>query len=266
MLEVSSLSYTYKGNKKPALNNLSFNLEEGKMNVLLGCNGAGKSTLIRILAGLLKPEQGSVLLDSKDIFSLSSKERARSVAYVPQNPENNELTVYENVLLGRIPYLQSRPSESDLKKTEEVLKEMNLEELSSRPLSSLSGGERQRVTIARALCQEAKLLLLDEPNSSLDIRSQLDLFSLLKRLIREKNIITVVSLHSLSQALQFGDYFLLLKKGTLLAQGDDDIITEDNLQKLYYVETKIISFQGQKVIVYQKERNKNSNEKESGSD
>ena len=250
MLTVENLSYRYTKNGATALEDLSFTLEEGRLSVLLGCNGAGKSTLIRLLASLYHPTSGNIHIDDRDLMTLKPKEKARLIAYVPQTPEINELTVFDNVLLGRLPYLSHRPSKEDLSVVAAILQDMGLEKLSKRRLTELSGGERQRVTIARALAQQPRVLLLDEPNSALDVRAQLKLFRLLKEQIVQHHLIALISLHSLNQAMQFGDDFLLLRKGRLLAQGNRDVITEDNLAKLYWVRPTIHDIDGQKVVLF----------------
>ncbi|MCI1735363.1 MAG: ABC transporter ATP-binding protein [Bacilli bacterium] len=258
MLEIEHLSYRYKPQGPWALKDISLTLPSGKIGVLLGCNGAGKSTLLKAVASLLDLQEGNLLLDNEALRYLSPKERAKRISYVPQSPEISEMTVFDAILSGRIPYFTFRPSDADLQKVSQEIQAFGLEDLALKNLSELSGGQRQRVTLARALAQEPKLLLLDEPNSSLDISSQLTFFAQLKDISQQQKISVLISLHSVNQALDLGDQFFLLKQGSLVAQGDKTIITPATLKSLYYVDSQMVTLNGSQVVVFRKG---NGNEK-----
>ncbi len=178
LLEVLDICFSY--NSHPVLKEVSFKVNQSEIVCLLGENGAGKSTLLKCINRLLLPFRGVVLINQKDISSLSKGEIAKRFAYVPQNTSLSELTVYETILLGRKPYFNWRVNKQDYEIVDEIIKELSLEHLVMKPLSKLSGGERQKVIIARALAQYPKVLLLDEPTSNLDLKNQFEIMSLLK--------------------------------------------------------------------------------------
>ena len=178
MLEIKGLSFAYETDK-PVLRGVDLSLGDGNVGILLGRNGAGKSTLLKIITGILKPSAGSVLFDGQDLLAMTRRQRAALVAYVPQQIEYGDLTVYQTVLTGRVSYYSVKPSKSDLDVVERVISEMDLSDVSCRNVQELSGGERQKVAIARALAQEPKVLVFDEPTGYLDIANELNYFTIL---------------------------------------------------------------------------------------
>lgn len=206
---------------RPVLQDITFTLPAGARLALLGPNGAGKTTLLRVLAGILSPTRGQVYFGDTPLRQLRRKIIAQRCAYLPQHlPTSCELTVQEVVALGRYPYLGPwgalRPC--DWQAVEYALERLGLTSLRQRPLATLSGGERQRVFLARALAQEAPLLLLDEPIASLDIGRQLELMALLADLHAEGRTI-LAALHDPRLALEAFPTALLLHAGKLVAAG-----------------------------------------------
>lgn len=250
MLEINHLSYAYRKKENEVLKDLSLTLPEGEIGVLLGPNGAGKSTLLKVMGGIYKPESGSIYYQGEDISSLKEKERARRIAYVPQNISLSSLSVYDSVLLGRLPYLGFKASKEDEKIVQNVLEELDLSSFALRNADDLSGGERQKVLIARALVQEASLLLLDEPTSALDISNQVQILSLIKKLVKEKHLTALFALHDINLALKIGDRFYFLTDGRISLEGGKEIITEENIETVYSVKVKILEEDGEKALAY----------------
>lgn len=203
------------------LSGVNLTLAPGRVVALLGENGAGKSSLIKTLVGLLKARTGTVAVDGKDLSRLSRRERARIVSYVPQRgPDIYGLTVRETVFLGRNPHYGVRPTGADRAAVESTIDRLSLGAIAERQLSELSGGQAQRVLIARALAQQASVLLLDEPTSALDLRYQVDVLRLVHRLTREHNTVTILAIHDLNLAARFCDDFIFVHSGTAVFAGD----------------------------------------------
>lgn len=212
-------------------------IESGRVTTIVGPNGSGKSTLLRLLCGLLRPEQGSVELDRRPLQRYSSRERARSIAFLPQsvNPAF-DLSVFEVVALGRYPHLGAfgalTPHDADV--VNRCLSETRTDAFRNRNFLSLSGGERQRVLVASILAQEPSILLLDEPTSALDIHHQVEVFALLRGLAARGYGVCVVT-HDLNIAAQFSDaVYLLGCDGAIVHHGDPEaVFTEPLLSAAY---------------------------------
>jgi len=189
-------------------------VSEGSMTALLGPNGSGKTTFVRLACGARRPTSGSVALFGEDVSRLAARERARRVAVVPQeSPAVFEFTVMETVLLGRFPHLGffGIESDRDLAIAREAIERTDVAHLVSRPFRALSGGERQRVLVARALTQQAKLVILDEPTAFLDLKHRLELYALLARLNLEERLTVVVVSHDINLAARHCDRLVLLR-------------------------------------------------------
>lgn len=233
MLEIKDLSYHYKKGI-PSLNNVSLSIKKGKMNILLGKNGSGKSTLMKCILSLYKGYDGKILFNEKDVKSLKRKELAKSFSYLPQEIPRSSLTVYDTLLLGKLPYLSYRNHKKEEDDSlNEIIEELHLEGLIDKTTDELSGGERQKVMIAKALVQKCDLLVLDEPTSSLDIENQTLLLRLLERLVKEKGLTVLLSLHDINMSFRFGDYFFFLKDGNLIHQGNINSVNEDLLKQTF---------------------------------
>lgn len=250
MIKVNNLKVRYHKNQKLIIDDISFTLLNNKINVLIGLNGSGKSTIIQSIVGLNKKMSGSILFDDVDITKLSSKKRAQEVAYVPQNITFGSLSVFETILLGRLPYFNITASNNDIQKVTDIINEMNLNDLINKKVNELSGGEKQKVAICKALVQEPKLLVLDEPTSNLDINSSLQFLKLLKNKIIEKNITVLIAIHDLQLAMDIGDLFFFIKDGKVIEHGDKTILNKENLKECFDIDCKIIDIDNKKVIVY----------------
>jgi iron complex transport system ATP-binding protein len=229
---------------KLVLHDVSAQVDPGKVLAIIGPNGCGKSTLLRSLAGLLPPARGSVTIAGHAIGSLSLRERARLVALLPQTYEGGgELTAEEMVLLGRTPYLSAygSPSVRDREIVTDCLTATASLPLATRRVGELSGGERQRVLLARALAQQPRVLLLDEPTSNLDIRYQYEILDLVRRLARREKLGVVLVLHQINLAAAVADSLLLLApNGQERAQGaPETVMTAEHLEAVYELPLRI---------------------------
>ena len=248
MLEVKSLSFAYRCGRQ-ILEDVSFSVPGGACLAVLGNNGAGKSTLLSCLAGLLRPRTGRVLVDGEDLLAMDAGRAARTVALVSQFAPASRLTVYDMVLLGRKPYLKWDFTAADRALTEEALARLDLSGLALRYADRLSGGEGQKVQLARALVQQPKLLLLDEPTSSLDLRSQYEVLGLVSQLCRERGLTAVAVLHDLNLALRFCHRFLLLHGGRVYAQGDASVVSPRAIREVYGMEAAVRRVDGVPVVL-----------------
>jgi iron complex transport system ATP-binding protein len=243
-LVLDAVTVDLGGNR--VVDSVSAEVERGEWVTLIGPNGAGKSTLMRAIAGLVQFE-GSISLDGAEIGSLGRRGLARRLAFVPQSPLlPPEMRVREYVLLGRTPHIGTFGNESqhDFEAAEQALQRLDLGRLADRPLRTLSGGEQQRAVLARALAQEAPVLLLDEPTTSLDIGRQQQVLELVADL-RDDELTVVSAMHELTLASQFGDRLLLLSEGRLVAAGDPgEIATEALIARHYGADVRVVSENG----------------------
>ena len=226
------------------LDGLDLDVQTGERLAILGPNGAGKSTLLRILAGTLAPQGGRALLDGTDLRSMRGAERARRIAFVPQESRVGfDFSVLEVVLMGRSPRLGLLGIEGkrDLEKVREALEFTDAAHLSDRPISRLSSGERQRVLLARALAQEPETILLDEPTAFLDLGHQVRIHRLLEDLNRERGTTVVFVSHDLNLAARYAARLVLLSRGRIAADGaPGGVLTVETIRAAYGVEVRIL--------------------------
>jgi len=247
MLKVDHLSFAY--GSREVLQDVSFSFTPGEVTSILGVNGSGKSTLLKAMAGLLKPRCGTIHVDGELLASLSGDQIARKIGYMPQKSNGVAATVFDTVLLGRKPHIVWRASQHDLQVVRDILVQLELEDYALRSTTELSGGELQKVIIARALAQEPRILLLDEPISHLDIRNQMETMALLRRLARELELVVVVVIHDLSMALRFSDRFAMLRQGRIHAGGGREVITPETMHAVFHIEAAIHTINGVPVVV-----------------
>lgn len=247
MLSVADVTFGYRS--APVLEDVSFTVRPGEFLAVLGNNGAGKSTLLRCVTRMIRPQTGVVLLGEDDVHLMSGTERARRIGYVPQRAEASHMTVYDTVLVGRTPHITWSASHRDHHVVEDVLAELGLEDLAMRPIDELSGGELQKTIIARALAQEPRVLLLDEPTSSLDLRNQLDVLETVKRVTSAQGVAVIAVMHDLNLALRFADAFLLLSDGRVHACGGPGVVTPESIAEVYGVPVAVAEVDGARVIV-----------------
>jgi iron complex transport system ATP-binding protein len=243
-LEVRQASFSYPEEAgRFRLHPLNFSLRPGELLVIAGPNASGKSTLLRLLAGVLRPEAGAVLLDGRSVETFSPRERARQIAVVQQeSPLLFPIRVLPFVLQGRHAYLRPLQfeTESDLHVVEQTLAATHTSHLAERLLQELSGGEKQRVILARALTQQPELLLLDEPTLHLDIGYQVELWRLVRHLARRQHYAVVLVSHELNLAAEFADTVLLLHQGRAVRYGGpSEVFERDLLEQVFETELDV---------------------------
>jgi iron complex transport system ATP-binding protein len=232
---VSHLSYSYE--EAVVLKGLSFSVNRGEFFIVIGPNGSGKTTLIKVMTGLLKLQRGKIEIMGQPIKAYSRKRLARQIAFVPQLfTIDFPLTVSEVVLLGRSPHLGvfGLESEKDIALMKQAMAFTEVGHLAHRRLDQISGGERQRVLIARAICQEPEIIVLDEPTASLDIAHQLRIMDLMEKMKKEKNITIIMVSHDINLAAMYADTLLLISQGEMVKCGlPADVLTYHTLESVY---------------------------------
>ena len=250
-MEVRDLSFAY--GKNQILKDISFMIQMGKITTIMGANGCGKSTLFSLMTKNLDPDRGKIFLYGKNIKNLKLNEFARKVSIVHQyNQAADDITVERLIAYGRTSYmkLMGGKSEEDEELIEKAIEVTGLSEYRDRELSKLSGGQRQRVWIAMALAQNTKILFLDEPTTYLDIRYQLDILHLVRKLNEEYGITIIMVLHEINQAIHFSDEIIGLKGGNVLVHGKpEEVITTESISELYDVHLDVAEIDGQKFVL-----------------
>ncbi|MDD4003765.1 MAG: ABC transporter ATP-binding protein [Elusimicrobiaceae bacterium] len=240
ILRARNLCFAYSA--VPVLKNVSFRLEKGAFLAVTGPNGSGKSTLLKLLAGLLAPQSGEALLKGTPVAAYSPRARASIAALVPASMQMPfDFTVYETVFMGRAPKMGwwGGARESDSRAVESAILQLGLASLRNRAVNSLSSGEQQKVFIAQALAQEPEILFLDEPTSHLDITCQTGVFELLESL-SESGVAIVAVTHDIALAARYCNEILLLKDGSVYAQGSPAaVITETALTDVYGIRAEL---------------------------
>jgi len=251
VIRLSTKNLSFKYDHIPVLRNVGFEIQESEIVSIVGPNGSGKSTLLKCINKILRPSEGLVTINGKDINSLSQKQLAKLVSYVPQNSFHIfNFTVFDIVLLGRRPHIDWSISNRDIQIVFKVLELIGISHLAGRNFDELSGGEKQKVIIARALCQEPQLLLFDEPTSNLDIKHQLEILGIAINMVKQKSISAVMALHDLNLASMFSDRIIMLKEGSIFTVGSPEIVlTIDNIKSVYEVETILHNESGKKFIL-----------------
>lgn len=239
-LECNNLGFAY--GKKPIIGGVNLRFNKGEFVGLIGPNGAGKSTLLNLLTGLLKPTSGHVNLVGQPLKQYKQRDIARHISLVPQDVSiDYAFTVREIVAMGRNPHLGAFQPETqrDRELIDLAMSKTDLSQMTTRSVNQLSGGERQRVFIARAIAQEAPILLMDEPTASLDLCHQLEVLSLVKALT-ESGHLAIAAIHDLALASRFCDRLVLLAEGKIVSQGSPaEVLTKENLYRYFSIEAEV---------------------------
>ena len=251
-ISVQGVSYEYPPAVQ-ALKGVTLEIPSGCFFGVIGPNGSGKTTLLKTISGYLKPVSGQVLISGRNVQSLTTKQIARTMALVQQHfALEYEFTVIDIVLTGRNPYLSrfQRETDQDYALAHQAMQRAGIEHLKDRLITALSGGEWQRMILARALCQQASIMLLDEPVTGLDIKHQVSFLRTAKQLAQQENISVVCVLHDLNLAKAYCDEIALLREGRLFMTGTpNDVLTRENLETVYDTGVSVIPHQGGSYIL-----------------
>ncbi|MBC8433041.1 MAG: ABC transporter ATP-binding protein [Desulfobacterales bacterium] len=234
-IDINHISCSY-GNL-PILKNLSFSVQKGDFFIVIGPNGSGKTTLMKVISGILKPQKGNLEILGRPLRGYTRKALAKTVAFVPQMVSADfPFTVIEVILMGRSPHLGilGLEQEIDLEIAKQAIAFTGVEHLANRKMDQLSGGELQRVFLARAICQEPQIMLLDEPTASLDLAHQGKIMDLMEKLKKEKGVTIVMVSHDVNLAAMYADRLLLLKDGKIVSCGlPGEVLTYQTLEEAY---------------------------------
>ena len=256
MLEVKNLCFKYDKKGDYTISNINFNINEGEIGVLLGKNGSGKSTILKSIVGILKKDEGQIILNNEDIDLIKKKDLAKKIAYVSQDVSFGSMSVYDSILLGRLPFFNTFASVNDHEAVKKVIEEMKLEDLALRNVLTLSGGERQRVAIARALASEPKLLIFDEPTSNLDINNEQLILTEACKIAKSKNIIVLMAVHDIHLALSYATKFLFIKSGKVIYDVSKEDVKEEMISKTFDMNVKIKKIDDESFISIGKRKEK----------
>ncbi len=252
MLIMKDLYFRHAHGTTDILKGISYRLDEGLMTALLGPNGSGKTTLFKCISGLWHPQHGTIFFGDRDLTKISPAERAGIIAVVPQEHEPPfPYTVEEVVLMGRVSHISmfAVPSKSDFAAADEAIDKVGIGHLRKRPYTKISGGERHLTLIARALAQDAPILILDEPTSHLDFHNQIMILSKVREVVRRKGLTVLMTLHDPNLAMQFSDQVVMIENGKIVAQGaPDEVLTRENLRQMYGLDVNVVNCDGTNII------------------
>jgi iron complex transport system ATP-binding protein len=253
LLRFPGISFKYPAAPHPVMERFSLDIAPGTATAILGPNGAGKTTLLHLALGWLRPRGGKIELEGRPLTDYSRRELGRMMALVPQSERTPfEYSLLEFVLLGRAPYMEplGMPKDEDYEKAEEALLRVGMNEMQHRSIQNLSGGERQLVLVARALAQQPRLLLLDEPTTHLDLRNKGILLALLRQLLRA-GVTIVFTTHEPEVAAALATHLVLMREGQVLESGRlDEVFTGESLSLLYQHPVEVASISGRKVALW----------------
>ena len=240
-ITIKDLCFSY--GSRSILEDLNLVVGDSEVLSLVGPNGSGKTTMIKCIDRILKP-RGSILLNGgRDLQSLSRQEVAKYIGYVPQSTTSVlTSTVFDTILMGRKPHMGWRVQDDDIDKVVDIMKLLHVEEFALKDFSELSGGQKQRVLIARALCQEPEVLLLDEPTSNLDVKHQLEALDTVTSIVKKTGISALMAIHDLNLAARYSDNLVMLKRGKVHDIGDPlSLLTKENIRSIFSVEAVVMT-------------------------
>lgn len=247
MMDVNGLGFGY--GSLEILREVGFSLDRSEVLTILGPNGVGKTTLLKCLNGILRTRTGTVLVGEEDLLSMSRSDVAKKVGYVAQRGEVSRITVFDSVLLGRKPYIRWDITKKDVEMANAVIDKLGLGHLALRYVNEISGGEYQKVQIARALVQEPRVLLLDEPTSNLDLSNQHRIMCAVSEIVKRNGLCAVLTMHDLNLSLRFSDRFIMMKGGKVFASGGHEVITPENIEAVYDIPVIVENVKGRPMVV-----------------
>ena len=246
-LDIHGLTFHY--NSHPVLKEISCSAGSGEIMAVLGPNGAGKTTFLRCLNAMLSPRSGSVLLDGQEILQADRREIAKVMAYVPQHIEPTRVAAFDAILLGRRPHIGWDIRQEDIRKAQAIIEQLHLAHLALRPIDAISGGELQKIAIARALVQEPRVLLLDEPTSSLDLKNQHEIMGIIRTIVETHSLTALMTMHDINLALNYADSFVFFKEGKVFSACRGDSISPDVIGEVYGIPVSLERIGGRYVVV-----------------
>ncbi len=253
MSDIDVRDVTVMAGERALVRDISLRVKAGTWTTVIGPNGAGKTTLIETVAAVRTAQSGTIRIDNETIHELSERARARRIAFVPQHPEApSGMTVREYVSLGRTAHrgLVTGVDPNENSVVDSTLERLGLSSLTRRDVATLSGGERQRAVIARALSQEASVLVLDEPTTGLDLRHQIEILELLRHEVDGHGLCALATMHDLTLAGQFADRLALIDGGCLVAEGPShDIVRSSELERVFGIALRVLDVDGSDVVV-----------------
>jgi len=249
MLIIEGLSFGYRDTN--IIEGVRVKLHQGEIVSIVGPNGTGKTTLLKCIAGIVRPQNGKILIDGKNVSRMKRRVLAKRIAYVPQNlPSKFPITVFDAVLMGRRPYITWKPSKKDLEIVAGILTSMALEDIAMRDFDRLSGGQKQKVLLARAVAQDTDYLLLDEPTSNLDLKHQMEVLEMIAGRVRGNGVAAILAMHDLNLASRYSDRIVMLHAGKVFCDGrPQQVMTMENISFVYGVEAKISRSNGNPYIL-----------------
>lgn len=254
MIKIENLNWEYE--EREILKDINIDIEKGKFYTILGQNGSGKTTFIKNIVGILENKNAKIYIDGKKLKDYSKKEIAKKIALVSQQEDINfNFTVEEVVSMGRNPYIEflKTETEKDREIIKKAIKIANIEDLKNRYITELSGGEKQRVILARAIAQDTKILILDEPTSNIDIKNQIEILDTIKKLQIEKEITIIAVFHDINIGIRYNDNIIFLKDRTIYKTGNTkDILTAENIKEVYDIEVEIIKVDSKRSFIIPK--------------
>ena len=250
MIKVTNLSKQYSN--KNVVDNVSINIEKGKITSFIGPNGAGKSTVLSMITRILKKDSGEVLIDGKRLEEWDNKELSKKLAILKQsNNINLKLTIRELVSFGRYPHSEGRLSSEDNRYIDEAIRYMKLDDIENKYIDELSGGQRQRAYIAMVIAQNTEYVFLDEPLNNLDMKHSVEMMKVLRNLCDELGKTVVLVMHDINYTSCYSDYIVALKNGKIARHGiTDEIIKREVLEDIYEMQFDIREINGDKICVY----------------
>lgn len=250
MIEVKNLVKKY--GDKAVVDNVSLNIEKGKITSFIGPNGAGKSTVLSMISRIMDKDSGSVIIDGKELEAWDNKELAKKISILKQsNNINVRLTIKEIVSFGRYPYCDGRLTSEDMKYVDEAIEYMKLKDIENRYLDELSGGQRQRAYIAMVIAQNTEYVLLDEPLNNLDMKHSVSMMKVFRNLVDELGKTVVIVMHDINFASVYSDNIVVLKDGKIAKDDStENIINKETLENIYEINFDIKDINGNKICVY----------------
>lgn len=250
MIEVRGIVKKYGDN--PVVDNVSLNIEKGKITSFIGPNGAGKSTLLSMISRIMKKDEGEVIIDGRELEKWNTRELAKKIAILKQsNNINVRLTIKEIVSFGRYPHCEGRLTKEDTKYVDEAIEYMQLKDIEDRYLDELSGGQRQRAYIAMVIAQNTEYVLLDEPLNNLDMKHSVQMMKVLRGLVDDLGKTVVIVMHDINFASVYSDKIVILKDGKIVKDDiTDAIISKDVLEDVYEIDFHIKNINGNNICVY----------------